>query len=357
MDLFLKSKHNDEWLKSKAGTFFTLDKDWLYIDPCDTTRIYDIDTSNVIAIIHKNAFDESLCTLAVTQFMNIAKKYPSTNRGMAAGTINRYHINNRFEKSDNVHSSIVGYFDSTNGKLPCRLTKITKDHFDKYTNGLPFIHRMNECFYQNYPEAYQRQYRVASNSGYNIPHTAFSTLTINYNFRTALHIDKGDYKDGFGNLTVCSKDIQGGELLFPKYELAIHVKTGDFIAMDVHQYHCNNEIKYTTPESYRLSFVGYFRASLMKCRETNKRHDSVPNRDTNFLIHEIFHMIGEDVPDKKSLGISNKGLEWWERQSKRFRLVYKGKQYILYDLKDNTKIMSLIPAYLYVKNLVVTANF
>ena len=47
-----------------------------------------------------------------------------------------------------------------------------------------------------------------------IPETAFSTITINRNFRTALHRDAGDYKDGFGNLTVIN-----ALLLFNKFSL------------------------------------------------------------------------------------------------------------------------------------------
>ena len=35
-----------------------------------------------------------------------------------------------------------------------------------------------------------------------IGNTAFSTVTINYSWRTALHKDAGDYMDGFGNLIV-----------------------------------------------------------------------------------------------------------------------------------------------------------
>ena len=37
---------------------------------------------------------------------------------------------------------------------------------------------------------------------YKIKNTCFSTITINRNFRTALHKDAGDFSEGFGNLTV-----------------------------------------------------------------------------------------------------------------------------------------------------------
>ena len=40
---------------------------------------------------------------------------------------------------------------------------------------------------------------------FKIPKTCFSASSIDRNFRTALHRDAGDYKEGFGNLTVIER--------------------------------------------------------------------------------------------------------------------------------------------------------
>lgn len=358
MELYLPEKISDAILETQQGQFLNFTPDWTLIEDANIqeTQIYDANTRKKIAYLQRNAISPEVCDLAIQHFLPIAKKHDSTNRGMASGTINRNIINHKFEKSASVHSVILGYFDSTNGKLPCRLTKYSKDYFEQYQNGLPFVHAMNSCFKTLCPDAYQRQYGASSNSGFYISNTAFSTVTVNYNFRTALHVDKGDFKEGFGNLVVCSKNIEGGYLLFPKYELGIKLHTGDYLAMDVHQYHCNSPITVTDTEGYRLSFVGYFRASLSKCREKNLLYEKRDIHDTESIITEIFKKIQEAVPEKESIGTGSQGELWWKRTAGRFTLIYKGRQYTLYDRISGTetkKIHSLYPAYLYVKQLVV----
>ena len=354
MELYLSEKIPDSVLETQQGQFLNFTPDWTLIEDASIqeTIVYDAQTRKKIAHLKRKAISPEVCDLAIQYFLPIAKKHDSTNRGMAAGTTTRNVINHKFEKSASVHSIVLGYFDSTNGKLPCRLTKYSKDYFEQYQQGLPFVQAMNDCFHTLCPEAYQYQYNAASNSGFYISETAFSTLTVNYNFRTALHVDKGDFKEGFGNLVVCSKHLEGGYLLFPKYELGIQLHTGDYLAMDVHQYHCNSPMTITDPEGYRLSFVGYFRSSLSKCREKNQLYEKLDIHDTETIITEIFKKIGEAVPEKEPIGIE----QWWKRTAGRFTLIYKGRQYTLLDRISDTetkKIHSLYPAYLYVKQLTI----
>jgi len=358
MELYLSGIVPDSILETQQGQFLDFSSNWTLLEDISIpeTRIYDCETRKTIAHLKRNAISPIICKLAVQHFLPIAKKHDSTNRGMAAGTIHRDIINNKFEKSASVHSVILGYFDSTNGKLPCRLTKYSKDYFNSYQDGLPFIQSMNTCFKSLCPEAYQRQFTIASNSGFYIQDTAFSTITVNYNFRTALHVDKGDYKEGFGNLVICSKDLDGGYLLFPKYQLGIKLHTGDYLAMDVHQYHCNSPIQKINTDGYRISFVGYFRSSLSKCRENNERYEKRDLHKTDEIIMEIFKKIQEQVPIKEPIGVGSHGEIWWKRSAGRFTLIYKGRQYILYDCISSTetkKIHSLYPAYLYVKQLLI----
>ena len=82
-----------------------------------------------------------------------------------------------------------------------------------------------------------------TNPDFYIKGTVFTTITINKNFRTAIHTDKGDLKEGFGNLVVCEEGkYKGGYSGFPQFGIAFDVRQGDFLAMDVHEWHCNTEI-------------------------------------------------------------------------------------------------------------------
>jgi hypothetical protein len=204
------------------------------------------------------------------------------------GGVSKMKVNNQ------VASNPIGFYEA--GKnfadLPCRLTHFTRTNFQKYNQGLPFIQRINKLYKRLTPESYQRQYeRAHQKSHLTIPKTCFSTVTINRNFRTALHRDAGDFKGGFGNLCILEQGkYHGGYTVFPQFGVAVDARHGDFLSMDVHQWHSNTEI-YETPEDKdynattqsdfkdnpevgtaglykpytRISFVCYLREKILKC--------------------------------------------------------------------------------------------
>lgn len=246
---------------------------------------------------------------------------PSRNRGAAAGPINlkgvywsrrkpvettgwstRYMQNGKPSKmrvNNVVASGVIGNYEKTPflGQ-PCRLTGYTRRGLKQYMHGIPFIEAIDSEFKELVPEAHRKQLAAVSKKPmYQIADTAFSTLTVNMNFRTALHRDAGDFQQGFGNLSVIEwGHYQGGETLFPQYGVGINLRTGDFVAMDVHQWHCNSGIHQTAADKaynealpdirtrdattgvvgsqerfQRISFVCYFREKIADCSEQATR--------------------------------------------------------------------------------------
>jgi len=200
----------------------------------------------------------------------------------------------KMKVNNQVASNPIGFYES--GKnfadLPCRLTHFTRTNFEKYNEGLPFIQQIDKVFKRLIPESHQKQLLRADQKPHlKIPKTAFSTVTINRNFRTAMHRDAGDFKEGFGNLTVIERGkYHGGYTIFPQYGVAIDLRNNDFVAMDVHQWHCNTPIYETeedkkfneslepafkdnakvgtvgSDENYtRISFVCYLREKIANC--------------------------------------------------------------------------------------------
>lgn len=102
--------------------------------------------------------------------------------------------------------------------------------------------------------------------GMSVSNTVFTTITTNYNWRTATHEDRGDFEGGLGNLVVTGDEKwTGGYLGFPEFRLAINLRKGDFLLMDVHQWHCNTPLKLNG--GFRLSFVCYARKNMQFCTE------------------------------------------------------------------------------------------
>ena len=206
----------------------------------------------------------------------------------ASNGVSSMKVNNQ------VASNPIGFYEESKNfaKLPCRLTHFTRVNYDKYHEGLSFIQQINKCFKKLIPDAYQKQLCKAKEKCHlQIPKTCFSTITINRNFRTALHRDAGDYKEGFGNLTVIERGkYHGGYTCFPQFGIGVDVRRGDFLAMDVHEWHTNTPIVETEEdkafneslepvfkdnpdvgtvgiyEKYtRLTFVCYLREKISKC--------------------------------------------------------------------------------------------
>lgn len=318
----------DEEIKKKHGTY--CDRDTVKSIITHDADIYAKDPSvpggkKLIAKFRKNVFPKELTELAWDAFHKAAA--PSRNRGAAGGPINlksaywkkrkpveidrwaaRYMQDGKVSKmkvNNNVYSSVLGYFEETPFMgLPCRLTSYTQSYFKGYKTGLPFIQAIDRQFKELIPDRHALQLkRTKERPEYKIADTAFSSVTINRNFRTALHMDDGDYKQGYGNLSVIERGkYHGGETIFPQYGIGVDLRTGDFIAMDVHQWHCNTELYETAEDKEfnktllpiytnslktgtagsefpftRISFVCYLREKLHTCdiKETQKYYKRI----------------------------------------------------------------------------------
>lgn len=279
----------------------------------------------LLAKFRKGVFKKELTDLAWDAFHKAAA--PSRNRGAAGGPIDpkspywrkrkvvdidkwsaRYIQNGKVSKmrvNNNVFSSVLGFFEETPFMgLPCRMTSYTQTYFKGYKMGIPYIQAIDQEFKKLIPDRHADQLkRNKARPQYQIADTAFSSVTINRNFRTALHRDAGDYKGGYGNLSVIERGkYHGGETLFPKWGVGFDLRTGDFIAMDVHEIHGNTalyetkedkEFNKTLPPVYnhsgdtgtmgsefpftRISFVCYLREKLHDCdpKETRKYYKKI----------------------------------------------------------------------------------
>jgi hypothetical protein len=294
--------------------------------------VYD-EEGQLILKLRKQVIPHHMCDQAVESFRQWATKF-STNRGAAAGLLNKKSLRPTYAKliedtntedkyydkrfrccikktnektgktsnqsvSNLAPSNIVGYFDNyarnvdrSKKKIPCRITAYTAQRVEKWKKSLPFFDRCDAIFKSLVPKRHATQLAMCRKTpDYQINDTAFSTATINSSWRTACHKDAGDLDEGFGNLVVCEdkknpRTYQGCFTGFPQYKICADVRQGDFIAMDVHRWHCNTEFvgtsikeeikKFKTKKAKindvngfdynRLSVVMYYRKKMFKCQ-------------------------------------------------------------------------------------------
>tara|TARA_R110000803_G_scaffold131996_1_gene199206 strand:+ start:179 stop:1165 length:987 start_codon:yes stop_codon:yes gene_type:complete len=279
---------DEEQISNLKGTFF--DKDLIKHHITEDTKIVN-EHGNIVAVYKKNAVPKEVlnkCRNAFRKSISI-----SNNRGQAAGPIpsnikvgdkldglivgkivgNRFHpklASGKISKSPKaraVKSSIIGFSDRYPRIPYCRRTMFTQRNWKEYNQCLPYVKYVDAFFKQHAPARYKIQKKMAEESAQDfiIKDTAFSTVTVNKNFRTAGHYDNGDLKEGFGNLGVISQGQYDGAItVIPKYGIGLDLGDGDLAIFDVHELHGNTE---TTTNSYyeRISVVCYYREKMIYC--------------------------------------------------------------------------------------------
>ncbi len=308
--LYLPQIITDEECKQLKGEFIddgyvlnTIDYD------CD---IYDMDTKQFICSFRKRRLKNSRYAWDNYKHLAVA----SRGRGASAGPIDpnsqywkkrtptktkgystSYMVNGKQSKmrvNNQVSSTPIGFFEGTKAlgiDKPCRLTFQTANSLKEYIQGKPYIHELDKWYKKIRPVEHNRQLTRANiQPNFRIDHTAFSTITINRNFRTALHQDAGDY----GGIAVLScleyGKYRGGLFTILAYGIGINLRQDDVLVANVHNFHSNTEI-WTTPEDdayndtlpvvfkgnpevgtvgayekwSRITFVSYLREKLISC--------------------------------------------------------------------------------------------
>lgn len=336
----IKPIMTDTEISKKEGTTFPESHyNQIIRESCDVYGENPDGTKQLLIKFRKNVIPQRICSTAFNALEKHAQ-HKNYNRGAAAGVLNLsklprhvgkitkkdsfrifYKKKDGAKSKDNVGnmamSNIAGYYDKpdrneylrlirekktnktnkTNkiklklksnktqrsgydvmGVPLCRTTQFTKDQVDKWRDTVPLIVAADKQFRQLIPDRHAVQLtRARKTPQYQIARTAYSTITVNYDWRTALHKDKGDLDEGFGNLLVLEKaksgfpecgGFTGGYLGFPKWGIAVDVRQGDFLAMDVHEWHCNTPIKGTG----RLSVVCYLRKNMIQCTTNSHRN-------------------------------------------------------------------------------------
>jgi len=281
MENIYKKIYDDNYFEKYKGRHFN--ENWYSIIIDTNQNGYYLDNlgnKKVLFKFRKNIISQQLQNLAIDSFLQESKK-KHPNRGLAGGIIKgektaRKTTSTGQSEAQYISSNIFGYYDRPlrqhlkifKKNNVCRTTAFTLNNKEKWNNALPFVKKCSAEYARlggNYYKLQKKEYSLI-NKNIKIPHTVFTTVTSNYNFRTACHKDKGDYPHGLGNLIVVGNNFSGGYLGFPQFKILIKILPGDFLIMDVHQWHCNTPIVLLSPTGFRLSFVMYLRKDSVNCK-------------------------------------------------------------------------------------------
>ena len=287
-----KRNYTDDELAEKLADYVDLeDIDYIVND----TQIGYDENGEILFYFIKNFFTDDEIEVAMPTIEKASTFIVSLGRGHAAGKLdmshplwakglknvkleeNNYHnkytlnpvgISTRKYKLNNpVHSNLVGYYEkplvnfkkTIKTQPKCRQTQFSARHKELYRNIIPYMERISNEMAKKLPHHYGKQNQFIEKHRERIGNSCYSTITINKNFRTAIHIDKGDFKDGIGTITTAG-NFTGGEFCLVDYKVAINIKPNDLLFVNVHKHHGNLPF-----EGTRYSMVSYVRENIKKC--------------------------------------------------------------------------------------------
>lgn len=269
----------DEDMEGKLSKFCTRKDAKLIID--HNADVYTVD-GKLLLRFRKNVLPQKNVEQFYENVIAFAKQKTST-RGTTSGSEIKDPDHN-----PEVMSNILGYFDKwTIGQkhifktlsipppFKVRVSSFTATYPDRWEKAIPLLQDIDRMYKKLNPKQHAMQMELANQTAYRVPGTSFTTVTTNVNFQTAFHTDSGDYRHGFGNLVVIEKGAKykGGYTVFPQYGVGVDVRTGDYLAMDVHQVHGNTKIQPLGKDSIRMSIVCYLREEVYnKSKGTTEKH-------------------------------------------------------------------------------------
>src|ERR1044072_665387 len=265
----LKRVYTDAEAERKFHKKFLTDNDYnlLITEDTDAYNSY----GQLLFKFRKGVIPMDILKLGYESFKDSVER--TEGRGAASGSSHKRILKDgttsKITVGNYVESCNVGYMDSAAMVPDCRKTAFARQYFDKFKEGIPFVNKVDELYQTLCPQHYGRQIKIAkaTNRNYVIGDTSFTTVTVNKNFRTAVHKDSGDYQQGFGNLCVYRDGFfEGCYFCLPEYEVAVDMQNTDMLFVDVHRWHGNTPFRSQSPDYLRISFVMYYRENMFACK-------------------------------------------------------------------------------------------
>lgn len=151
----------------------------------------------------------------------------------------------------------------------CATAALATEHPKEHQAVCNYGKKLASLYYQEAPEVSARHKDVTVHEvgeEWIIPHTPFTSGIINKNNQLKYHFDAGNFKDVYSVMVVFKKDIEGGYLSIPEYDVKIALRNNTAFMFDGQEImHGVTPIKKLTPYSYRYSIVYYSLQQMWNC--------------------------------------------------------------------------------------------
>ncbi len=171
-----------------------------------------------------------------------------SNRATALGTTSLHRSVSRDgtpSPRSGVNVRVLDVVEARQGILgysghPCHKTTLTKRWPELLDRNKQLVKRVDQLYARYMPTSYATQVAEVKKAPRRrrLWQTAFTTIYIAKNFRTAYHTDRGNLR-GVMSALLPMGNFAGGQLVLARWRIAIAFKPGDLLLFDPQQLHGN----------------------------------------------------------------------------------------------------------------------
>ncbi len=152
----------------------------------------------------------------------------------------------------------------------CSSTLLSKEQPKQHFIVANFAKDLAKYYAEFFPDIFEQHQELVMDKvkkDWIIPESPFTSGIVNKNNPLKYHFDAGNFKDVFSNMIVFKKDVEGGHLACPEYNLMFAVEDNSVVIFDGQKIlHGVTPIIKKSPDAYRYSVVYYSLQGMWKCQ-------------------------------------------------------------------------------------------
>jgi hypothetical protein len=194
-------------------------------------------------------------------------------------------------------SRIFGYMPREEiRKDYCSSTVMAREQPKQHAIVCRFAETLSK-YYETYaPEIFTKHVETVNKvlPEWKIANTPFTSGIINKNNPLKYHLDRGNFPNLYSNMVCFRKDVVGGHLALPEYDIGLDISDNSIVFFDGQKIiHGVTPITFDTPEAYRFTLVYYSLARMWQCKPVDEEIARIQQRRTELENQRYMRATGQ----------------------------------------------------------------
>jgi Oxygenase domain of the 2OGFeDO superfamily len=198
------------------------------------------------------------------------------------------------------HSRIFGYAPREQiRKDYCSSTSLARDYPNEHKIVCDFAADLSRLYEKYCPDMYDTHFNQVHDKIKNdwiIEGSPFTSGIINKNSALKYHVDKGNIRDVFSNMICFRKDVVGGHLAIPEYNIGLDIADKSVLFFNGQKIlHGVTPFRIRSIEGYRYTLVYYSLQQMWKCQTVTEELARIKNRKTEREVLRYKQIANKDL--------------------------------------------------------------